>query len=412
MNCIAIHLPRILKGRMSNFGRLGREFNRQSGREAEYRGYVPERNMHSRFTSGPACLDDHHVVQRSGPRGNLDDLADRLNQVRIAAFQVEEMERLSLRENERIVQREIMEQEAIARMRREAEGFFRYGGEGYVRQQQLYHEPARAQPGHMFPLRQQNLRYLNGSGSRNFSSDQPSTFRSSQTGNNQTIQYTEQHRDRHLASAIRQSPFWSPELIQSSSRTSQASNTATIQPNQGHQTHQSRSSHATTNSGTPSLASRTAGAGSTPNLLNNQVSSRPSTVSSTSAQTPRNSRGASSNHQSQHSGHSSARDSSIWEPMLPPETKDCIACLEPHPIDDFPPITPACTHLPTLCTSCSQDALTATALNPLTINRLRRMHQGCSEILSHGDIRRLATPETFERSVVFPSTPHLSCEQF
>lgn len=172
---------------------------------------MPERGMHSHFTGGPAPVDDYQFVQRSGPRENMDDLAKRLNQVRIAAFQLEEMERLSLRENERIMQREIMEQEAIERMRREDEGYFRYGGEEHFRPQQLYQEPARPQPGPVLPLSQQNLRSLNGSGSRNSSSDQPYAFGTSQTSSTPTFQYTEPQRDRHPGSASRRSSFWSPD---------------------------------------------------------------------------------------------------------------------------------------------------------------------------------------------------------
>jgi len=305
--------------------------------------------MHSRFTGGPARLDEYHFAQRSGPRGDMDNLIARLDQVRVAAFQLEEMERLSLRDNERRVHREIMEQEARARIHREVEGYLPYGTEEDFRPQQFYQEPARAQPGSVFPLNEQNLRNLNGSGSRNSSSDHPSTFRTSQTSSTQTFQHPEPQRDTYPASTGRQSPFWSSET------------------------------------------------GSTSCLPNHQASSRPPTVASTSARTPRTSRPASSNHHSHQSRPLSTHDSSRWEPMLEPETKDCIACLDPHPIDNFPPITPTCTHLPTLCTTCVQDALTATALNPLTINRLRCMHQGCAELLSHGDIRRLATPETFER---------------
>lgn len=397
VTCIAIHLSSTPKGKMSNFGRFGRDFNRQAGREGEYRGYVPERDMHSRFTGDLALLDDYQFVQRSGPRGDMDNLRDRLDQVRIAAFRLEELERLSLRENERIMQREIMEQEARARMCRGDQGYGRYGGEEHFRSQQLYHEPARAQPGPVFPLSQQNLRILNGSGSRNSPSDQSYAFGTSQPSSTPTFQYPEPQRDRHPASAGRQSPFWSSDLTQSSSRTSQTSSRATLQPNQGYRSHRSSSSHATTNPRAPNSSSRSAEAGSTPCIPNHQASSQPPTVASASARAPTTSRSASSNHHSHHSGHPSTNDSSRWEPMLQPETKDCIACLDPHPIDDFPPITPTCTHLPTLCTSCVQDALTATALNPLTINRLRCMHQGCTELLSHGDIRRLATPDTFER---------------
>jgi hypothetical protein len=53
--------------------------------------------------------------------------------------------------------------------------------------------------------------------------------------------------------------------------------------------------------------------------------------------------------------------------------------------------------MPSLCTGCVQDALTATAMDAATLNRLGCMHQGCAEILSYGDIRRLATEQTFER---------------
>jgi hypothetical protein len=382
---------------MSNFGRFGREFNRQAGREGEYRGYVPERDVHSRFTGGPARLDDYQSVPRSGPRGNLDNLADRLHQVRIMASELDEMERLSLRYNGRRVQREIMEQEARARMHMEVEGYLPYGTEEDFRPQHFYQEPARTQPGPVFPLTQQNLRSLNGSGSGNSPSDQSYAFGNSQPSSTPTFQHPEPQRDRYPAPAGRQSPFWSSDQTQSSPRPSQTSSTVTLQPNRGHRSHQPRSSHSTTNSRIPISSSRSAGARSNPRVPNHQASSRPPTVTSTSAQAPRTSRRASSNHHSHYSRHPSTHDPSRWEPMSPPETKDCIACLDPHQIDDFPPITPTCTHLPTLCTSCVQDALTATALNPLTINRLRCMHQGCSELLSHGDIRRLATPETFER---------------
>jgi len=80
-----------------------------------------------------------------------------------------------------------------------------------------------------------------------------------------------------------------------------------------------------------------------------------------------------------------------------PEIRECIACLEAHFADDFPPMTITCKHLPTLCTSCVQEAFTATALELATINRVRCTHQSCTEALSHDDIRRLATPQVFER---------------
>ena len=276
-------------------------------------------------------------------------------------------------------------------------GYLPYGTEDDFRPQQPYHEPARAQPSAVFQLNEQNLRSLNGSGSRFSPSDQSYAFGNSQASSTPTFQHPEPHRDRYPASAGRQSPFWSSDLPQSSSRTSQPSSTATLQPNRGHRTHQQRSSNSTTSFRAPNSTSRSTETGSTSRLPNHQASSRPPTVASTSARTPITSRSASSNHHSHHPSHPSTHDSSRWEPILPAETKDCIACLEPHPIDNFPPITPTCTHLPTLCTTCVQDALTATALNPLTINRLRCMHQGCAELLSHGDVRRLATSETFER---------------
>ncbi|KAN0117925.1 hypothetical protein V8E51_003902 [Hyaloscypha variabilis] len=104
---------------------------------------------------------------------------------------------------------------------------------------------------------------------------------------------------------------------------------------------------------------------------------------------------------SRRSGHS--RLNSPEEPTkenqssVSPGLKDCIACLEPHSVDDFPPMTTAYTHLPSLCTPCVQEALAATALEIATINRLRCTHAGCPEIITHNDIRRLATPQVFER---------------
>jgi hypothetical protein len=171
-----------------------------------------------------------------------------------------------------------------------------------------------------------------------------------------------------------------------SSRITETSSRAT--PRRRHHSHQSsRSSLSTT--GTSSSSSRAVQAGSARRAPSSTASSRFSTVTST---TPR-----SSTHQSHQSRGSQRHCSSGRETNFPRETKDCMACLDPHSIDDFPPITATCTHLPSLCTSCVQDALTATAMDAATLNQLRCMHQGCTEILSHDDIRRLATQQTFER---------------
>jgi hypothetical protein len=56
------------------------------------------------------------------------------------------------------------------------------------------------------------------------------------------------------------------------------------------------------------------------------------------------------------------------ESNIQQETKDCITCLVPHSIHDFPPITATCTHAPSLCTSYVQDALPATAIKAADLN--------------------------------------------
>jgi hypothetical protein len=171
--------------------------------------------------------------------------------------------------------------------------------------------------------------------------------------------------------------------------TSSATNSRSHHHPRSRSPHSSRSSNSQAESGTSRASPRATEARSRPGTASQQPSSHSGALSETSSRSSTN-----TSRQSRRSHRS--RPSTTREAAIALERKDCIACLDPHPLDDFPPVTVNCTHPPRICSGCVQDGI-ASLLTDRLWNRITCMEQGCSEVLSHADVRRLATPETFER---------------
>lgn len=94
------------------------------------------------------------------------------------------------------------------------------------------------------------------------------------------------------------------------------------------------------------------------------------------------------------------------EPVTGP-TQECAICVEEKPLKDFPAMTGKCKHKATTCSTCVRTWIKG-ELNAMTWDKLKCIGTGCKCILQHGDVRRLAEREVFEKYDKFATLSVLS----
>jgi E3 ubiquitin-protein ligase RNF14 len=88
-------------------------------------------------------------------------------------------------------------------------------------------------------------------------------------------------------------------------------------------------------------------------------------------------------------------------------TQECAICIEDKSLNDFPAVTRKCKHKATTCSTCVRTWIKG-ELNAMTWDKLKCIGTGCKYILQHGDMRRLAEREVFERYDKFATMSVLS----
>jgi hypothetical protein len=96
-------------------------------------------------------------------------------------------------------------------------------------------------------------------------------------------------------------------------------------------------------------------------------------------------------------------------PDLPtPATQECAICIEEKPLKEFPTMTGNCKHKSTTCLICVR-AWIKGELNAMSWDKLKCVGAGCKAVLKHEDVRRLASPDVFEKlvsSALWLATPN------